>query len=508
MEHVMYVILLFLLILGRKQNFICSKQRITSLKNRLILKPSNNDINVFTSKKYVSSYGKSSSAYRNSGDEYTSRFHYSFLYPQKKKKQYEVKNLENIPMYVVTNEFDQMIISFNFDDKQEQEHEQEQEDKQNNKHHNKQYDGQSEMEALSRSNDMYDEKKHSEKEENDWPELKTNNLLLFPQIIKKNREKRREDIDFRKIQNNNSVAIFFFDRKTAEAYKDDILHLFNKNLKEKRNKLFFGSKIKFTTLQKFLEIKKKHKNKIDFVLIPSYKELQNVLKYKNNFYGTPIYYINKIKLQKSFIKKFYYDLLDKNDKQTELLQTRVKIGPELFLTCTVMEQDGQKKEKIIDSGNCHDALVAVDVKGKKQNRNRYLIIQIESGNKKYVPIFFSYEQANNFYNTFWKYFNKHFKQYCLPKPYIVLDSLENILTLVKLANEKHNAFPFFHIFFVPHEEHNNDDIEKKISAANRIKEKRNFWSFYVNKFFQKLNYDFFRAFRKNLNFFLTYNDHQ
>lgn len=510
MKDAMYLILLFLLILGRKPNFIYSKQRVTSLKNRLILKPSNNDINVFASKNYMSTFGKNSSSYRNNRNHYTFRFHYSFLYPQKKKKQYEVKNLENIPVYVVTNEFDQMIISFNFEDKPEQEQDQEQTQdqiqEQEDIQYNKQYNKQNETKTQNHSNDIYVEKKYSEKEENDWPELKINNLLLFPQIIKNNREKKREEIDLRKIQNNNSVAIFFFDRKTAEAYKEDILHLFNKNLKEKRKKLFFGSKVKFTTLQKFLEIKKKQKNKIDFVLIPSYKELQNVLKYKNSFYGTPIYYINKIKLQKSFIKKLYYDIFDKNDKQNQLLQTKVKIGPDVFLTCTVMEQDEQKNHKKINDENCN-SLVAADIKGKKSNRNRYLIIQIETGNKTYIPIFFSYEQANHFYNIFWEHFNKHFKEYCFPKPYIVLDSFENILTLVKLANEKTNAFPFFDIFFVPHEEYNNDDIHKKINTTNELKEKRNFWNLYVNRFLQKLNYDFFRAFRKNLNFFLTNNDH-
>ncbi|CRG98951.1 conserved Plasmodium protein, unknown function [Plasmodium relictum] len=352
----------------------------------------------------------------------------NFIFEKKKKNKYELKNLENIPLFVITNEFDEIILSFNLDD----------ENKKKEKKRNINF---------NENNDyLYDI-------------IWENDTFLFPLI--KNKEKSRKEINLDKIHNNNCIGIFFFDLKTAEAYKDDILYLFNKNLKEKKkNKLFFGSKIKLTNLEHFFKIKNSYKNKIDFILIPSYSELQNVLKNKNIFFGTPIYYINKINLHKSYIKKNFYELFYKNLKK----ETRIELSPNIFITYTI----------------------------EKDEKYNSLIIQLETENKKYIPVFFSYEQAVNFYKIFLKHFKNNFHDYCLPKPHVILYSFENLLILSKIANDKN--INFYNIFFIP------NDIS---FYQNLYSHNYNIFTFYIKKFFQKINYDLFRSFRKNLNYLIS-----
>ncbi|CRG93187.1 conserved Plasmodium protein, unknown function [Plasmodium gallinaceum] len=353
----------------------------------------------------------------------------NFIFKKKNKNKYELKNLENIPLFVITNEFDEIILSFNLDDENEKK------------------EKKRKIDFNENSDYLYDIV---------WER----DTFLFPLI--KNKEKRRKEINLDNIHNNNCISIFFFDMKTAEAYKDDILYLFSKNLMEKKkNKLFFGSKIKLTNLEYFFKIKNSYKSKIDFVLIPNYKELQNVLKNKNIFYGTPIYYINRIKLHKSFIKKNFYELFYKNLKK----ETKIELSPNIFITYTIEQEE----------------------------KSNSLIIQLETENKKYIPIFFSYKQAIHFYNIFLKYFKNNFTDYCLPKPHIVLNSFENILILSKFANDK-KIDKFYNLFFIP----NDFSFYENLCSNNY-----NAFTFYIKKFFQKINYDLFRSFRKNLNYLIS-----
>ncbi|SCM01162.1 conserved Plasmodium protein, unknown function [Plasmodium chabaudi chabaudi] len=370
----------------------------------------------------------------------------------RKKNQYEMKNLENIPLFVVTNKFDEVILSFDPDYGT---------DDQAGKNTNTQ--------SVEYSNTELD---HNLNE--DIVLENYNNSLLFP-VIKKNEQVRKE-IDLNKIHNNDCIGIFFFDLKTAEAYKDDIANLYNKNLKD-NNKVFFGSKVKFTNLDYFLKLKKSLSSKVDFVLIPNYNELQNVLKNKKIFYGTPIYYINKITLRKSTIKKTFYELFFR----TNLKKVKVELYPNIFITYTIKEEyekEGQETEKEIDKGE------------KKLS----LYIQLETlDKKKYIPIFFSYEHAYYFYKLFIANFKSHFTQYILPKPQIILNSFESLLMLLNMAND--NKLKEFHnLFFVP-TSHMYDETLYSTQT--------NVFTFYFNKFVQKIKYDLFRSFRKNLNYLIS-----
>ncbi|VWU48501.1 conserved protein, unknown function [Hepatocystis sp. ex Piliocolobus tephrosceles] len=412
----------------------------------------------------------------------------NFIFSKKKKEKYVIKNLEAIPLFVITNEFDQVIISFNLD---------------YNKNESKKKHiilNNNELNiSKSESNNVSDRKSNNDSSDSDSDVLvQHDNNLLFSTITYK--EERKKEINLNKIHDNNCISIFFLDSKTAEAYKDDILHLYNKNLKEKKNdKLFFGSKVKNTNLKHFLKIKKVYNDKIDFVLVPNYNELQHVLKNKKIFYGTPIYYINKIKLQKSVIKQKFYQLFFRNQLAKQI---KMEIYPGIYMTYTIEEEEQENaKEREIEKSKTinHN-------KGHKQNDEQYydkqdgqkkdsfLIIQLKADDgKKYIPIFFSYEDAHNFYNLFLKHFSNNFFQYCLPKPYIALNSFENLLRLLKMANN--NKIQNFHnLFFIP----TSDSYFDKLDSNET-----NYFVFYAKKIYQKINYDLFRSFRKNLNYLIS-----
>ncbi|EUD66951.1 hypothetical protein C922_02535 [Plasmodium inui San Antonio 1] len=402
-----------------------------------------------------------------------------FIFFKKKENKYEMKNLENVPLFVVTNEFDDAILSFSLDynrgERGGQTGRQEEEEIENHVEKQKSGDATTSGDA---SNGGGPPPSHTANSREGPPPAHGDNQRddvtldkngregeeLFP-LLKVNQNKRRE-INLKNIHNNNAVGIFFFDLKTAEAYRDDILHLFNKKLKEKKNnKLFFGSKIKLTNLKHFLDLKNSHSNTIDFVLVPHYEQLQHVLKNKKVFYGTPVYYINKVTLHKSAIKKRFYEVFFSKTLKKDV---RVELYPNVFLTYTL---DGSSDDRAS------------------------LIIQLETPDKKkYVPIFFSYEQANQFYKIFLDKFKGHFHEYCLPTPRINLNSFENLLILLKMANEE-KVHPFYNIFFVPM---GSSPYEEKLSA-----QRVNVFSFYTKKLFQRINYDLFRSFRKNLNYLIA-----
>ncbi|KJP89107.1 hypothetical protein AK88_01193 [Plasmodium fragile] len=414
----------------------------------------------------------------------------NFIFFKNSANKYEMKNLENVPLFVVTNEFDDAILSFSLDYNRgerggpagrqaEEEIEkhvggQSRGDATPSDTHpgdNATTNGDTTTNSDASPSDTANSAErppaaHGDNQSDDVTLEKNGHEGedLFP-LLKINQNKRKE-INLKNIHNNNAVGIFFFDMKTAEAYKDDILHLFNKNLKDKKNnKLFFGSKIKLTNLKHFLELKDSHSNTIDFVLVPHYDQLQHVLKNKKVFYGTPVYYINKVTLHKSSIKKGFYELFFFQSLKKDV---RVELYPNVFLTYTLDESSD-------DSAS--------------------LTIQLETlDKKKYVPIFFSYEQANEFYKIFLEKFKGHFHEYCLPTPRINLNSFENLLTLLKMANEK-KVHPFYNIFFVPM---GSSPYEEKLS-----KQKTNIFSFYTKKLFQRINYDLFRSFRKNLNYLIN-----
>ncbi|KNA01101.1 hypothetical protein PVNG_02554 [Plasmodium vivax North Korean] len=405
----------------------------------------------------------------------------NFIFFKKKENKYEMKNLENVPLFVVTNEFDEAILSFSLDYSRG-EPTGRQAEEEIEKHVGKEKSGEvpTNGEALPKGEAPPSDAPPSNAanprggpppargdNQQDDVTLEKNGregTELFP-LLKVNQNKRRE-INLKNIQNNDAVGIFFFDLKTAEAYRDDILHLFNKNLKEKKNnKLFFGSKIKSTNLKHFLELKDSHSNTIDFVLVPHYDQLQHVLKNKKVFYGTPVYYINRVTLQRSAIKKRFYELFFRQSLKKDI---RVELYPNVFLTYT------------LDGSN---------------DGRASLIIQLETRDKKkYVPIFFSYEQASQFYKIFLDKFKGHFHEYCLPSPSIKLNSFENLLALLKMANEG-KVHPFYNIFFVPM---GSSPYEEKLPA-----ERTNLLSFYTKKLFQRINYDLFRSFRKNLNYLIA-----
>ncbi|SBS81225.1 conserved Plasmodium protein, unknown function [Plasmodium ovale curtisi] len=389
----------------------------------------------------------------------------NFLFSKKESNKYEMKNLENVPLFVVTNQFDEAILSFDVDYEQEGENNKKREKKEN---------------IILRSAHYKDDVEENNNNAHNDIVLQNDSNLLFPNI--ENNEMARKQIDLDKIQENKCIGIFFFDIKTAEAYKDDILYLFNKNLKEKKNnKLFFGSKIKLTNLEYFLKIRNKYNTKIDFVLIPHYNELQNVLQNKKVFYGTPIYYINKIKLRKSFLKKSFYDLFFRKNGKRE---GTVELYPNVFVTYSIEGEKPSRGKQQSETGT---------PTGMAYENNPMLIIHLQTKDKKkYVPIFFSYEHAYNFYRLFLKHFKDNFFEYCLPKPHIVLNSLENLLTLLKLSNE--NKFSQFHnIFFLPMD----------TSHDNFSPDQTNIFVFYAKKLFQRVNYDLFRSFRKNLNYLIS-----
>ncbi|SOV76424.1 conserved Plasmodium protein, unknown function [Plasmodium reichenowi] len=383
----------------------------------------------------------------------------NFLFFKGKKNDYEMKNLENVPLFAVTNEFDEIILSFHFNNNN------------NNNNNNNLYNNEKEF---------FDKHIKLSNEEN---------KLLFPMVLYN--DEYRSQINVNEIYDpTNSVAIFFFDLKTAEAYRDDILYLYNKNLKEekKTNTPFFGSKIMLTNLSYFMKIKNKYKSKINFILIPNYEQLQNVLKNKKVFYGTPIYYINKIKLRKSIIKKkffhFFYNDFEKKKK--------VQLYPNVYLTYTVEVTKDEKINKFNEKEGNH-------MKNDRNNNNNNdneetLIIQIETKDqKKYIPIFFSYEQASQFYNIFLKHFQNNFTEYCLPKPNIILNSFENLITALKYSNYK-KLTNFHNIFFMPTNVSYDEDVYDP---------KKNYFTFCMKKIFQKINYDLFRSFRKNLNYLIS-----
>ncbi|GAW79776.1 hypothetical protein, conserved [Plasmodium gonderi] len=405
----------------------------------------------------------------------------NFLFFKKNENKYEMKNLENVPLFVVTNEFDEAILSFNVDyNKDEKESKKKNEKRENkvnvkpnldtNSSYNHRNDSHEEH-SISCGDNQHDytffEKSDHNKEE------------LFP-LIKFNQNRRRE-INLDNVHNYNTFGIFFFDLKTAEAYKDDILHLYNKNLKEKKNnKLFFGTKIKLTNLKYFLQLKDSHSSRIDFVLIPHYNQLQHVLKNKKVFYGTPVYYINKIILHKSVIKKSFYELFFPHNLKKKV---QVELYPSVFLTYTLQRADGQSLKELND-GTKEYKLIDRDT----------LIIQLETKDgKKYIPIFFSFEQAYQFYKIFLDNFKSHFHEYCLPKPNISLNSFENLLTMLKMANEN-KIHPFYNIFFVPMTTSYDDKL---------IDKETNIFIFYAKKLFQRINYDLFRSFRKNMNYLIS-----
>ncbi|KAI4840053.1 hypothetical protein MKS88_001409 [Plasmodium brasilianum] len=425
----------------------------------------------------------------------------NFIFPKKEKNRYEMKNLENIPLYVVTNEFDEVILSFNWDygsDEITKSQKKESDAYHCSDEQGVNYNGG----GSSSSNSSNSSSSSSNNFQYDvvCPE-KENSDLLFP-VVKYN-EKSREEINLNKIHNNNCVGIFFFDVKTAEAYRDDIVHLFNKNLKEKKkNKLFFGSKIKPTNLEYFQKIKNSYNLKIDFILIPHYNELQNILKNKKVFYGTPIYYINKIRLYKSPIKKYFYQFFFHKNLKNDV-KVKVELYPNVFITCTIEDGNdvtGEGDDKVIteNGSTTNDSTIKEKKKkkereGKEKKNDPFLIIQLEtSDKKKYVPIFFSYDQAYNFYKIFLKYYKNHFFEYCLPKPDIILNSFENLQYLLKMANDK-KLKQYHNIFFVPMSTSYNDNI-----YSNQM----NVFLFYLKKIFQKINYDLFRSFRKNLNYLI------
>ncbi|SCO59385.1 conserved Plasmodium protein, unknown function [Plasmodium berghei] len=414
--------------------FVWNKKIITLKKNAHILNPIKKEISLNWKKNNV-----------------LNKINFIFY---KKKNEYEIKNLENVPLFVVTNKFDEVILSFDPDygiDNQAGKNTTTQSIEYNNTEFNQ---------------NLYD----------DIILENYNNSLLFP-IIKKNEQVRKE-IDLNKIHNNDCIGIFFFDLKTAEAYKDDIAHLYNKNLKDKNNdKLFFGSKVKFTNLDYFLKLKKSLSSKVDFVLVPNYNELQNVLKNKKVFYGTPIYYINKITLRKSTIKKTFYELFFRKN----LKKVKVELYPNTFITYTIKEAYEKEGPETENHTN-------------KDEKKLYLYIQLETlDKKKYIPIFFSYEHAYYFYKLFIASFKGHFTEYILPKPQIILNSFESLLMLLNMAND--NKLKEFHnLFFVP-TSHMYD--EKLYSTQTSV------FTFYVNKIFQKIKYDLFRSFRKNLNYLIS-----
>ncbi|CAA9986960.1 conserved Plasmodium protein, unknown function [Plasmodium knowlesi strain H] len=398
-----------------------------------------------------------------------------FIFFKKKENKYEMKNLENVALFVVTNEFDDAILSFNVDynrgekggpaGRQAEEEIEKHVEKEKSGDIPPNGDGDATPSNVTNSGEGSPPAQGDN--QSDDVTLEQNGRQgeeLFP-LLKVNQNKRRE-INLKNIHNNNAVGIFFFDLKTAEAYRDDILHLFNKNLKEKKNnKLFFGSKIKLTNLKYFMELKGSHKNTIDFVLVPHYDQLQHVLKNKKVFYGTPVYYINKVTLHKSAIKKRFYELFFFDSLKKDV---RVELYPNVFLTYTM---DRSSEDHVS------------------------LIIQLETlDKKKYVPIFFSYEQANQFYKIFLDKYKSHFYEYCLPPARINLNSFENLLVLLKMANEE-KVHPFYNIFFVPM---GISPYEEKLSA-----QRTNVFSFYTKKLFQRINYDLFRSFRKNLNYLIA-----
>ncbi|ANQ06709.1 Uncharacterized protein PCOAH_00011830 [Plasmodium coatneyi] len=398
----------------------------------------------------------------------------NFIFFKKKENKYEMKNLENVPLFVVTNEFDDAILSFSVDYNRGEKAGPttgRQAEEEIEKHVGKEKSGDAPHNGDALPSDIANSREehpptHGDNQSDDLTVEKSGREgeELFP-LLKVNQKKRRE-INLKNIHNNNAVGIFFFDVKTAEAYRDDILHLFNKNLKEKKNnKLFFGSKIKLTNLKYFLELKDSHRNTIDFVLVPHYDQLQHILKNKKVFYGTPVYYINKVPLHKSAIKKRFYELFFFQSLKKDI---RVELYPNVFLTYTLDRSSDDRTS---------------------------LIIQLETPDKKkYVPIFFSYEQANQFYKIFLDKFKGHFYEYCLPSPRINLNSFENLLVLLKMANEG-KVHPFYNIFFVPM---GSSPYEEKLSAQTT-----NVFSFYAKKLFQRINYDLFRSFRKNLNYLIS-----
>ncbi|SOV11327.1 conserved Plasmodium protein, unknown function [Plasmodium gaboni] len=419
----------------------------------------------------------------------------NFLFFKGKKSDYEMRNLENVPLFAVTNEFDEIILSFHF----------------NNNINNSNNNNNNNNNSNNNSNNLY----VNEKEFFDKHIKLSNeeNKLLFPMVLYN--DEYRSQINVNEIYDpTNSVAIFFFDLKTAEAYRDDILYLYNKNLKEekKTNTPFFGSKIMLTNLSYFMKIKNMYKSKINFILIPNYEQLQNVLKNKKVFYGTPIYYINKIKLRKSILKKKFFHLFYNDLEKTK----RVQLYPNVYLTYTIEVTKNEKINKsdekegnhMKDNSNNKNDDHTNDHNNNDHNNNHNnnhnhnnnndndetLIIQIETKDqKKYIPIFFSYEQASQFYNIFLKHFQNNFTEYCLPKPNIILNSFENLITALKYSNYK-KLTNFHNIFFMP----TNVSYDEDVYAP-----KKSFFTFCMKKIFQKINYDLFRSFRKNLNYLIS-----
>ncbi|SPJ08774.1 conserved Plasmodium protein, unknown function [Plasmodium sp. DRC-Itaito] len=267
-----------------------------------------------------------------------------------------------------------------------------------------------------------------------------------------------------------------------------------------------------TNLSYFMKIKNMYKSKINFILIPNYEQLQNVLKNKKVFYGTPIYYINKIKLRKSILKKKFFHLFY-NDLEKK---KKVELYPNVYLTYTIEVTKDGKNNKYNEKEENHMKNNPNNNNNKKKNDNndnyhnnnkndnsinnynndneKTLIIQIETKDqKKYIPIFFSYEQASQFYNIFLKHFQSNFTEYCLPKPNIILNSFENLITALKYSNYK-KLTNFHNIFFMP----TNVSYDENVYDP-----KKNFFTFCMKKIFQKINYDLFRSFRKNLNYLIS-----